>query len=259
MENGFMKKCCHALMVGLSLLGLAVFSIAAEPAKPLPTKSADLFNTTTVWTIHLKFTPEQYKEMQPNNGERGFFGLGGPRKPQDFGPAMFLSPIFLKAGDTNADGKISRQEFADMGSRWFAEWDKDKKGKVTFAQLRNALNTTLAGGGGAQMMQIRLQGAEGRRNGLASAMGVEFKYVHGDLEFEGKEFKDLAVRYKGNGTWLTSAGMDKRSMKIDLNEFSKGQKLAGVVTLNLHNSITDASWMNEVMSHRLYRDAGVPG
>ena len=250
-----MKQVCYALVLVASIAG---FSAAGESSKPLPGKASELYDTTSVWNIHLKFTAEQYKAMQPVNGERGFFGLGGPRNAQEFGPAMFLSPIFTKAADTNSDGKITRQEFLDMGQRWFAEWDKDKKGKVTLSQLRNALNTTFAGGGGAQMMQIRLQGDEGRRNGLASAMGIEFKYVHADLEFEGAEFKDVAVRYKGNGTFLTATGMDKKSMKIELNDYTKGQKLAGVTTLNLHNNVTDASWMNEVMSHRLYRDAGIP-
>jgi hypothetical protein len=47
-------------------------------------------------------------------------------------------------------------------------------------------------------------------------------------------------------------------LKIHLNEYAKGQKLAGLSTLNLHNNVTDASWMNEVLSHRLFRDAGVP-
>src|SRR5882672_1028620 len=253
-----MKKVCYALLAVISL-AVVNFSFAEESSKAIPKKPSELYDTMTVWSIHLKFAAEEFKAMQPTGADKGFFGLGGPRKAQEFGPAMFLSPIFTKAGDANGDGKISRQEFADMGARWFAEWDKDKKGKIAFAQLRNALNTTFAGGGGAQMMQIRLQGDEGRRNGLASAMGVEFKYVHADMEFEGKEFKDVAVRYKGNGTWLTSAGMDKRSMKIEVNQFTKGQKLAGVITLNLHNNVTDASWMNEVMSHRLYRDAGLPG
>src|SRR5438093_9000414 len=50
----------------------------------------------------------------------------------------------------------------------------------------------------------------------------------------------------------------KRSLKLDLNRHVRGQKLAGVSKLNLHNNVTDASWMNEVLSHRLYRDAGVP-
>ncbi len=253
-----MKTVLRSLVVVLAFFtSTKTASFAAEAPRPVPQKSTDLFNSTTVWNLHLRFTPEQFTAMEPLN-DRGFFGLGGPRNPEQFGPAMFLAPIFLRQGDTNGDGRISRHEFTEMGARWFEQWDKDKKGKLTQAQLRTALNSTFAGGGGVEMMKIRLQGDEGHRNGLASAMGVEFKYVHADMEFEGQQFNDVAVRYKGNGTWLNSRGMNKRSMKIDLNQFNKGQKLAGVVTLNLHNNITDASWMNEVLSHRLYRDAGVP-
>jgi hypothetical protein len=57
---------------------------------------------------------------------------------------------------------------------------------------------------------------------------------------------------------MESRGALKRSVKIDLNKNVKGQKLAGRTTLNLHSNVTDATWMNEVLSYRLYRDAGVP-
>ena len=107
-------------------------------------------------------------------------------------------------------------------------------------------------------MGLSLQGAEGKRNGLASAMGIEFEYVHANLEFESASFTNVAVRYKGNGTFAQSRGSQKRSFKIDLNEFVKGQKLAGISKLNLHNGVTDPSWMNEVLSHKAYRDAGIP-
>src|SRR5207247_76155 len=115
-----------------------------------------------------------------------------------------------------------------------------------------------AGGPGRRGPGMNLQGAEGRRNGLASAAGIEFNYVHADLEFEGQNFKDVAVRYKGNGTFMQSRGTFKRSLKVDFNKFVKGQKLAGISKLNFHNNVTDASWMNEVLSHRLFRDAGLP-
>ena len=68
---------------------------------------------------------------------------------------------------------------------------------------------------------LGLQGPEGKRNGLASAMGIEFVYVHADLEFEGQLLKDVAVRYKGNGTFMESRNSLKRSLKrslkLDLN------------------------------------------
>ena len=105
---------------------------------------------------------------------------------------------------------------------------------------------------------MNLQGPEGKRNGLASAAGIEFKYVHANLDFEGIQFQNVAVRYKGNGTFMESRNSRKRSLKIDLNEFRPGQKLAGITKLNLHNNVTDGSWMNEALSYQLYRDAGVP-
>jgi spore coat protein CotH len=104
----------------------------------------------------------------------------------------------------------------------------------------------------------RFQGAEGQRNGLAASRGIEFTYVSAGLEFEGRKFENVAVRYKGNGTFMNSQGSDKISLKVDLNKYVKGQKLAGVTTLNFHSEVTDAGYMNEVLAYRLYRDAGVP-
>lgn len=78
------------------------------------------------------------------------------------------------------------------------------------------------------------------------------------MQFESKSLDDVAVRYKGNGTFMDARQSDKKSFKVDLNEFVKGQKFAGVSKLNFHNNITDAGLMNEPLAHALYRDAGVP-
>ena len=103
-----------------------------------------------------------------------------------------------------------------------------------------------------------LQGAPGERNGLAAARGIQYPYTQADLELDGLRFPSVAVRYKGNGTFNAQSNRAfKNSLKIDLNKFVKGQKLAGVSTLNFHNAITDPSFMNEPMAYRLYRDAGI--
>lgn len=104
-----------------------------------------------------------------------------------------------------------------------------------------------------------LQGSEGGRNGIAAAFGIVFDYVRADLEFGTNKFKDVGVRYKGNGTFLSSRESLKRSLKLDLNQFVKGQKLAGMSQLNLHNSVRDPSGMNEAIAYRLFREGGVPG
>ena len=82
--------------------------------------------------------------------------------------------------------------------------------------------------------------------------------MHATLQINDWTFHDVAVRYKGNGSYLraTRAGSDKISLKVDLNKYVKGQKLAGLTTLNFQNNVTDAGWMNEVLAYRLYRDAG---
>jgi len=110
-----------------------------------------------------------------------------------------------------------------------------------------------SGGGG-----VPLLGPEGGRNGFLAAMGLVFDYVHADMTFGDRSFKDVAVRYKGNGTYMSSQQTLKRSLKIDLNQFQKGQKLAGMTQLNLHNSVRDPTSMNESVAYRLFRDGGVP-
>lgn len=106
------------------------------------------------------------------------------------------------------------------------------------------------------------------KNGYLASQGIEFPYGHGDLDFEGKVFHDVGVRFKGNGTFLNAVrdpmngqvgGAEKVPFKVHLNEFVKGQKLgAKITTLDFRNNITDASSMNEVLGLRMYRDAGVP-
>ena len=103
-----------------------------------------------------------------------------------------------------------------------------------------------------------LRGAEGGRNGMMAAFGMRFDYVHADLEFGTNKFKDVGLRYKGNGTFFSSQNTLKRSLKVDLNQFVKGQKLAGMSQLNLHNSVRDPGSMNESIAYGLFNQGGVP-
>ncbi len=166
-----------------------------------------------------------------------------------------LTPTFMSQGDVNRDGWLSRPEMENLAQKWFQTWDVEKKGKLDEGQIRAGLDRIRTPGGGIGMM---LQGQEGKRNGLASGLGIEFDYVHADLEFEGHVLRDVGVRYKGNGTFMESRDSLKRSLKIELNRYTKGQGLGDVKMLTLQNNVTDASLMNEVLAYRLYRDAGVP-
>lgn len=275
-----------------SIAAALLFHFSASQAADLPAKAADVYRLTNIWPIHLKFDAAEWNAIEPKGGGGGGFppfgppggmrgpgpgGPGGPGRPGfGGGPGgppvgMILTPAFMRDGDENKDGKISKEEFTKLGSKWFAEWDKDKTGKVNNDQLVAGLNGIVmrgfggpgpggpSGPGGPRGgMGMALQGPEGGRNGIAARMGVEFNYVHGNLTFNGATLSNVAVRYKGNGTYLQARNTDKKSLKVDLNKYVKGQKIAGLTTLNLHNEVTDSGYMNEALAFRLYRDAGVP-
>ena len=101
-------------------------------------------------------------------------------------------------------------------------------------------------------------GPEGGRNGFAAAGGVSFDWTHAGFAIDSLKFSDIAVRYKGNGTYYQGESSGKISLKVDLNKYVKGQKVAKLDKLNFANNITDPGWMNEELSYRLFRDAGVP-
>jgi hypothetical protein len=187
MVNGGMNRFLAVLSAGVVALWATNSTIAAT----LPDSPAEFYVATNVWTVHLRFTPEQWAAMEPAQSEGG----GGFRPP----------------GQGGDDGRDSF-----------------------------------------------LQGAPGKRNGLASAMGWEFKYVHADLEIGGVKFPDVGVRYKGNGTYMESQGGMKRPLKVDLNKFVKGRKVGGATTLDFQNNVTDAGMMNDTLAYRFFRDAGVP-
>ncbi len=103
-----------------------------------------------------------------------------------------------------------------------------------------------------------LVGAEGSRNGYLAFQGLVYNWAHANVSIGGVKFDDIGVRDKGNGTYMEGSVRGKVSMKLHLNKYVKGQKLAGMSTFNLANNITDAGWMNEELAYRLFRDAGVP-
>ncbi|ATB31911.1 CotH kinase family protein [Melittangium boletus] len=250
-------KTVSGVLVGLfGVLGLAGGAVAAPAARPAPDSAAKLFQTNTVWDVHLSFTPEQWAAIEPAPPARGpAGGPGGP--PRGMGPANLLVPGMMRDGDLDQSGTLSKEEMRALATRWFSEWDEGKRGKLDAEQLRGGLSamsdmaTLLAGGHKGRR-------GEEKRGGLAALMGIEFPYVHANLDFEGKGLSDVGVRYKGNFSYMQSRDQLKRSLKVDLDRFEPKRAWLGLSTLNFHSNVTDASWMNEVLSYRFYRDAGVP-
>src|SRR5436190_6045987 len=105
---------------------------------------------------------------------------------------------------------------------------------------------------------VLLRHPKAQRSGLAGVLGFDFNWTHADFEFGGATFTNVAARYKGNGTYLTSLYGAKRAFKVDLNRFAKGQKFAGLDEFNFNNLIDDRSYMSDTLAYEFLRDAGVP-
>jgi len=74
------------------------------------------------------------------------------------------------------------------------------------------------------------------------------------VEVEGEVYPDVAVHYKGNVS-LDFAG-EKKSFKLDFDDFVDGQRFHGLERLNLHNGFKDPTLMRENLAYALHEAAG---
>jgi hypothetical protein len=100
-----------------------------------------------------------------------------------------------------------------------------------------------------------LRNPQARRSGLMGVLGFEYPWTHGRLDFGGRTFTNVAVRLKGNMAVLYE---QKRPFKVDLNRFTKGQKLGQVDELTFNNLCWDYSYLRDALGYEFFREAGVP-
>lgn len=92
----------------------------------------------------------------------------------------------------------------------------------------------------------------------AGSFGYEFEYVHADFQAGDRTFKNVGVRYKGNGTYLMSARMAKRSFKVDFDRFDNNLAIDDLKKLNLNSGVMDPTKAREALAYAVFRAAGVP-
>ncbi len=92
----------------------------------------------------------------------------------------------------------------------------------------------------------------------AGNFGFEFEYVHADFHAAGRAYPNVAIRYKGSGTYLVSARNAKRSFKIDFDRYDDKQSFHGLKKLNLNNGVMDPTKAREALAYAVFRAAGVP-
>ncbi len=88
--------------------------------------------------------------------------------------------------------------------------------------------------------------------------GLEFPWVHADLVANGKALKNVGLRYKGNGSYVSSGEALKRNLKIEIDHYTKDQRWFGLRTLTLNAGAVDQSRLREALAYSVFRAAGVP-
>jgi spore coat protein CotH len=91
-----------------------------------------------------------------------------------------------------------------------------------------------------------------------SGFGVEFPWAHANFTAQGKTYKNVGARYKGNFTFMASAKLLRKPLQIDLEHYAEDQRFQGLKKINLANGVTDPERLRETLSFAVFREAGVP-
>jgi len=147
--------------------------------------------------------------------------------------ARTLAPVLLSQGDLNRDGRISPEEFTALAEKWFKAWDSKGTGKLDEGLIRAGLDAIRnpAGAASQQCSWPRTESA----TALASRWGSSLSMCTRTWSSRAL-VEDVGVRYKGNGTFMEARDSLKRSLKIELNKYAKGQTLGGVKMLTFRTT-----------------------
>lgn len=80
--------------------------------------------------------------------------------------------------------------------------------------------------------------------------------VPASMTIDGVFLDSVGVKYKGNSSFNNPG--QKKSMKVDLNEFISGQKYNGLKKFNLNNGFKDPTMLREKIALDFFNEIGVP-
>jgi spore coat protein H len=209
-----------AALVCLSLLACPMSLVAAET--PVKDASDDVFGLTRVWKIHLHVTAANWKTMQPVGGGFPNFGPPPPGSIPGGGPPG-------PAGPPAAGGDRPRVEPG-----------------------RKPGDPPSAGPGPNQAGPGRPPAPF-----RPGSFGFDFEYVGADIELDGETFRNVGLRFKGNGSYMLSASRRKRPFKIDFDRFVDDQKFHGMQQINLHSNVMDPTHLRQALSYPVFAAAGI--
>jgi spore coat protein CotH len=171
----YMHRITHTL---LAIFGTFVASvaIAAEPesssatGKPTP---ADIFDSKKIWTVHLRFSPDQWAAMEPKEPtrqQRRGFGGGNFLLGPEGGRNGIMAAQGIVFEYVHADLEFGTHQLKDVGARY--------KGNGTYWSSRDGLkrsfkldlNQFVQGQKLAGMSQLNLHNSVRDRTGLNEAI-----------------------------------------------------------------------------------------
>jgi hypothetical protein len=88
---------------------------------------------------------------------------------------------------------------------------------------------------------------------MTAGFGLAFPWAHADLHAGGKVYKDVGLRYKGNGSYVSTDKMLKRNLKIEIDHYDDDQRFHGLKTITLNAGAVDASRMREALAYSVFR------
>jgi hypothetical protein len=100
-------------------------------------------------------------------------------------------------------------------------------------------------------------GAKKKPGAHRTVLGMEYPIVHATLKLGETNYPDVALRFKGNFTYMASSRGFNRPFRVDLSRFVKGRTLDGVSKFSLNNNVTDPSRLREALAYHVFREAKV--
>ena len=82
--------------------------------------------------------------------------------------------------------------------------------------------------------------------------------VPAELRFDGVDFGQIAIRYKGNSSYRGARTDLKRSLKLEFAHGDLHHRFFGMREINLNNNAFDGSQMRETLAYEVFREADVP-
>lgn len=124
-----------------------------------------------------------------------------------------------------------------------------------WATLQQVKGGTMFGFGGAKKAEEPAEKPADVHKG--GSFALEFPWAHASFSAEGRTLKDVGVRYKGGGSYLSSAGNLRKNFKVEFDRYDKKGAFHGKTTLSLNSGAADPTRGREALAFAVYRAAGV--